>query len=254
VRTLLAILSLEGLLLLANCAAYPTSSGVETPQYPPFPSTKSILPLAIGNTWTYSLTAYDSLGRTIVPARGNLNLALPGGYGLVGDTQLVALTWQNYRDSFSEYMYTYEWDQRDSGALVVHHGDYALGHRGLYVAGWYSGTVTHLFPAEKLWLAYPADSGSTWAYAPDSSGDTASAVIMEVISTHASFFVPDAQSMAAGRFIDCYLYKETGAGYESYYYYSPDIGCVGYCRYTGDKLRETYILTGFAQGSGRSQR
>lgn len=251
-KTVLAILSLAGLLLLASCGAYPTASG--TPQNPPFPATQSILPLAIGNSWSYSLTAYDSLGNRIAPSRADLELTLPGGYGLIGDTQLVTLSWQNYNQNFAAYVYKYEWDSRDSGALVVHRGDYPQGSRGLYVVGWYRGTATHLLAAEKLWLAYPADSGSTWAYAPDSSGDTASAVIMEVISTHASFFAPDAQSMATGRFIDCYLYKETGAGYKSYYYYTPDIGCVGYCRYTGDKLRETYILTGFAQGSGRSQR
>ncbi len=117
-----------------------------------------------------------------------LKLALPGGFGLVGDTQLVALTWQNWNQTFPAYVYKYEWDSRDSGALVVHRGDYEPGSRGLYVIGWYRQDEAHLYPAEKLWLAYPADSGKTWSFNPDSAGDSASSVSMEIMSTHASFF------------------------------------------------------------------
>jgi hypothetical protein len=246
-RTLLTPLLLASLLFLAGCAAQhaPTSAG--TPQNPPFPATPSILPLATGNSWTYSLTAYDSMGRKIAPSRVELTLALPGGYGLVGDTQLVTLTWQNRNDSFTAYVYKYEWDNRDSGALVVHRGGYQLDKRGLYVIGRYLGNETHLFPSEKLWLAYPADSGKTWQFNPDSAGDSASAVTMEILSTRASFFVADPQTMTAGSFVECYLYKETGADFASYYYYNPDIGCVGYLGYSGGKLRESYYLKQFKE-------
>ncbi len=246
-RSLCVTVLLASLLVLAGCTALraPTSSG--TPQNPPFPATPSILPLAIGNSWTYSLTAYDSLGNKITPSRIELALALPSGYGLVDDTQLVTLTWQNYGDTFAAYVYKYEWDNRDSGALVAHRGNYSLDKRGLYVVGWYRDNEPHLFSSEKLWLAYPADSGRTWQFNPDSAGDPVFAVTMEILSTHAAFFVADPQTMTAGSFVECYLYKETGANYESYYYYNPAIGCVGYLNYSSGKLRESYCLKQFKE-------
>lgn len=246
-RSLCATVLLASLLFLAGCTALSAPASVGTPQNPPFPVTPSILPLAIGNSWTYSFTAYDSLGNKITPSRIELALALPNGYGLVGDTQLVTLTWQNYGDTFAAYVYKYEWDNRDSGALVAHRGNYSLDKRGLYVVGWYRDNEPHLFSSEKLWLAYPADSGRTWQFNPDSAGDPVFAVTMEILSTHAAFFVADPQTMTAGSFVECYLYKETGADYQSYYYYNPAIGCVGYLNYSSGKLRESYYLKQFKE-------
>ena len=231
--------------LLAGCASNMAPNSIGTPQNPPFPTTQSILPLAAGNQWDYSYTAYDPLGNKISPSRVNLVLTLPAVYGLVNDTQLVAITRQNYQQDFPAYVYKYEWDNRDSGALVVHRGAYALDKRGLYVIGWYRDSVTHLFPAEKLWLAYPADSGKTWAYNPDSANDSAFAVTMEILSTRAQFFVPNSSMVTGGAFYKCYLYKETGIGYVSYYYYNPDIGCVGYLNYSSGKLTASYYLKNF---------
>jgi hypothetical protein len=232
---------LAAAVLFSGCGMY-MKAPTGTPQSPPFPATPSILPLAVENQWNYSYTAYDSLGIKINPSRITLVLKLAGGYGLVNDTQLVAITWQNYQQNFPAYVYKYEWDNLDSGALVVHRGAYPLGSRGLYVIGWYRHGETHLFPQEKLWLAYPADSGKTWTYNPDSANDSASAVTMEILSTHARFFVPNPGMMTAGAFYECYLYKETSNGWESYYYYNPDIGCVGYLSYCGGKLRASYYL------------
>jgi|WetSurMetagenome_2_1015567.scaffolds.fasta_scaffold00220_24 hypothetical protein len=245
-RALGKILVLAAAVLIAGCANPTASPGGVSPQNPPFPSTPSILPLAVGNSWTYSLTAYDSLGKKLSPSPTELDLAIPGVYGLAGDTQLVALSRENYLDSFDAYVYEYEWDDRDSGALVVYRGSYLPGLRGLYVVGRYRGAQTSLFPAEKLWLAYPADSGTTWRFHPDSA-DTASAATMEILSTDAQFFAPDERAMTAGRFLSCYLYKETGPYYVSYYYYNPAVGCVGYLSYSGGRLRKSYCLKRFEQ-------
>jgi hypothetical protein len=152
-----------------------------TPQNPPFPTTQSILPLGIGNSWTYSLTAYDTLGNKIVPSSVTLALRIPGGFGLVGDTTLIALSWQNYNQTFDGFVYKFEWDALDSGPLVIHRGSYPLGSRGLYVIGWYRRSETHLFASERLWLAYPADSGKTWTFFPDSVGDSLGAASMEIL-------------------------------------------------------------------------
>jgi hypothetical protein len=225
----------------SGCTNYaPMMSG--SPQNPPFPATRSILPLSTGLTWNYSLTAYDSMGNKIVPNRIDLTLSLPGGFGLEDDTRLVELTWDNFQKQFPAYAYKYEWDNRDSGAIVVHRGAYELGKRGLYVIGWYRRTETRLFQKEKLWLAYPADSGKTWIFHPDSSDDGVPADTLEIVSTQAKFFVPDKKSITAGSFYECYLYKETNGPSVSYYYYHPDIGCVGYLRYWNGNLRESYYL------------
>ena len=216
-----------------------------TPQNPPFPKTASILPLATGNQWLYSLTAYDSAGNKINPSRVELHLSIAGGYGLQNDTELVTLDWNNHNQKFPAYVYKYEWEQADAGALVVYRDLYPLAIRGLYVVGEYKDSLTKLYKTEQMWLAYPADSGKTWIFNLDTSGDTASAVAMEILSTRARFFVPDANSMAAGAFYDCYLYKETSGGSVSYYYYNPDIGCVGYLNYSGGRLRESYFLKQF---------
>jgi hypothetical protein len=241
VRKALRFLVAAPLLLLGGCGAMYSPGGI-SPQYPPFPATSSILPLGSGNSWSYSLTAYDSLGNKIIPSRVGLALDIPGGFGLMDDTLLGPITWQNHEQVFPAYVYKFEWDKRDSGSLVVHRGTYPLGSRGLYVIGWYRRGETHLFPGEKLWLPYPADSGKTWLFDSDTSADSTSADTMEILSTHAPFFAPDPLSPSAGDIYDCYLYKESNGVLTSYYYYNPDIGCVGFLNYQDGKLRMSYSL------------
>jgi hypothetical protein len=250
-RFFFANLCVACLLALAGCAANPASTA-GTPQNPPFPRTASILPLANGNQWVYSYTAYDSAGNVMQPGNADLHLSIAGEFGLQSDTMLVTLDRSNYATKFPAYVYKFEWEEADSGSLVVYRDRYPLGLRGLYVVGEYRGSSATLYKSEKLWLAYPADSGTAWTYYPDTGVDSADAVAMEVVSTHERFFVPDPQLMTAGAFYDCYLYKESNGTGVDYYYYNPDIGCVGYCRYLGGKLRTTYILKTFSPNENSS--
>jgi hypothetical protein len=224
----------------------PAASGTGSPQTPPFPKTQSILPLAVSNQWLFSFTAYDSTGAMINPNRVDLHLGITGGYGLKNDTQLVRLTWQNSADSYSAYAYQYEWEQSKNGYLVVYRDLYPLASRGLYIIGEYRDSMPKLYPQEKLWLAYPADSGKTWQLNLDTLNDSMQTITMEVMSTHARFYFADSSSGTALSFCDCILYKETDANSVSYYYYNEKIGPIGYLQYVNGKLSVTYLLKSYS--------
>jgi hypothetical protein len=234
------------LALWAGCSLNAPMAGSGTDiGKPPFPRTKSILPLAINNSWIFSYTEYNSLGRKLIPNDINLHLSITGEYGLTLDNTLVPMNTTNYNDVFSAYAYKFEWEAPDSGYLVVYHDLYPLPKRGLYIIGEYAGGVMRLYPSEKLWLAYPADSGKTWEYNLDSAGDSSKTSTMELLSTHERFYFPNTGSMAALSFCDCYLYKKTNGNSVSYYYYNQNIGQLGYLEYVNGTLRVTYLLKSY---------
>lgn len=239
---------LIALVLEQGCSMNTMSlAGAGSPQTPPFPKTQSILPLAVSNQWIFSYTAYDSTtGAMISPNRVDLHLGITGGYGLKNDTQLVRLTWYNQSDSYSAYAYQFEWEQSNHGYLVVYRDLYPLASRGLYIIGEYQDSTPQLYPQEKLWLAYPADSGRTWQLNLDSANDSTQTITMEVLSTHASFYCADSSSGTALSFCDCIVYKETDANSVSYYYYNEKIGPIGYLQYVNGKLSVTYLLTSYS--------
>ncbi len=238
--------------LLIGCSAnYNAKMGANSVEKPPFPRTKSILPLALGNRWVFSYTEYDSLGRIINPGGKavDLHLSISGGYGLIDDSTLVPVNFDNYRDTFPTYVYQFEWEEKDSGILVVYRDLYSLQtppERGLYIIGKYENGNPRLYPSEKLWLAYPADSGKTWQYNLDSAGDSSKTSYMELISTKGRFYFPDANSMTALTFCDCCVYKETNGNSVYYYYYNEHIGQVGYLEYVNGTLRVTYLLKSYS--------
>jgi hypothetical protein len=216
--------------------------------FPPFPRTKSVLPLGNGNKWVYSATAYDSAGNKIDPSRAELHLAITGVFGLDRNNTLIKLDRSTRDSTFPCYAYKYEWENADSGLLVVYRDYYPLELRGLYVVGDYVGDSTRIYAKEKLLLSYPAADGRTWVVAPDSADSTSLPDSFETVTTTAQFFVPDAGSMTAVTSYTCLLYKETLGPTVCYYYYYPDIGCVGTLRYKNGVLRQSTILKNFAPG------
>jgi hypothetical protein len=216
--------------------------------FPPFPRTKSVLPLGNGNKWVYSLTAYDSAGSKINPGRVDLHLAITGVFGLNRNNALVKLDWTTRDSSFPYYAYKYEWENADSGLLVVYRDFYPLELRGLYAIGEYIGDTAKLYNKEKLLLSYPAADGRIWVVAPDSADSSSPPDSFETVTTTARFFVPDAGSMTAVTSYTCLLYKETLGPSVCYYYYYPDIGCVGTLMYRNGILRQSTILKKFAPG------
>ena len=76
--------------LWTGCSMNSPMSGSGTSiEKPPFPKTKSILPLALGNCWVFTYTEYDSVGNAIVAEGTDLHLSITGGYGLKNDSVLV---------------------------------------------------------------------------------------------------------------------------------------------------------------------
>jgi hypothetical protein len=219
-----------------------------SPQDPIFPRTSSILPLEKNNNWVYSYTAYDTLGKKIIPNRKDLHFSINVQYGLQNDSTLVLLNSSNYQTKFPVYAYQYEMENRAMGYIVVYRGLYPLPVRGLYIIGEYKDTVVRQYASEQFWLAYPADSGKIWSFKTDPLGDTTIEDTMEVLSTNARFYVPDNASMTSTSVYDsCYLYKQKRGNNVSYYYYNATVGCLGYQHYVDGTLRETYILKSFSQ-------
>jgi hypothetical protein len=244
-QTVLAVFFLATMSLL-QCTRNPSSPG-SSPQDPIFPRTGSILPLQKNNTWEYSYTAYDTLGRKILPNRLGLHFSIPAQYGIQNDSELVLLTSNNYHTSFQAYAYQYEMENRGAGYLVVYRDLYPLAFRGLYIIGEYDDTVIHPYGHEQLWLAFPADSGKTWSFKTDPLNDTTLEDTMEVVSANARFYAPDGSRMSGiGTFDSCYLYKQRNGSSVSYYYYNKNVGCLGYQRYVKGMMRESYILKSFS--------
>ena len=238
-------LPLALLFLYSGCSTNSLTGGSGTSvDKPPFPRTKSILPLALNNQWVFSYTEYDSTGNKIIPNNLDLHLSVSQGYGLMGDSALVKVTYSNYTTAFSAYVYQYAWEEQKSGYLLVYRDLYPLAKRGLYVVGQYRDGEAILYPKEKLWLAYPADSGKTWQFPLDSADSSFSTI--ELLSTHARMYIPDAASMTGISFYDCYLYKETNADTAYYYYFNEHIGQLGYIEYVNGQLRVTYLLKSYA--------
>jgi hypothetical protein len=244
-KPIVRYLILFAALSLLWCAAK-APNGPSSPIDPIFPKTESILPLAQGNAWTYSYTAYDSLGHMILPHRLDLHIAINAQYGIQNDTTLVLLTRYNYQTHFPDYAYQYEMEAQGKGYLVVYRSLYPLAVRGLYIIGEYNGTAIQLYPSEQFWLAYPADSGKTWQFKPDPLGDSAKVTAMQLVSTNAHSYMLEPNSMSGIAVIDsCYCYQQSNIDTVAYYYYHPKFGAISYERYIGGKLRETYILKSF---------
>jgi hypothetical protein len=219
------------------------------PSKPPFPKTGSILPLALGNRWVFSYIEYDSAGNIINPDGKpmDLHLSISGGYGIINDTGLVMITEQNFFTTFSTYAYQFEWEEQKKGFLVVSRDLYPLAKRGLYIVGDYLNGKAHLYPSEKLWLAYPAESGKKWQYSLDDSADSSQMHAMELISNKGEVPFPNPHSMTALSFYHCYIYKETIGASVFYYYYKEKMGQIAYLEYVDNKLHATYLLQSFTE-------
>ena len=105
---LLALVTL--VFFLAGCADYAPMES-ETPLNPPLPRTGSIVPLDRGNTWAYTCTVYDSAGDTVM-SRAQLDLEISDVYGRTGNSLQLLEPWV-YADTFEEYAYAYEWEQKN---------------------------------------------------------------------------------------------------------------------------------------------
>jgi len=222
-------------------AGAPTDTG--SPQHPPLPKSNSPLPLTEGNLWTYSYTVHDSAGGTLYP-RVHLQLALPRVYGRI-DSSLTRISWTTYESAYDEYVYAYEWDQWNHGALVAYRQQ-NVARRGLYLLGWYDGQQTSLYDTARLWLAYPATAGLQWktVFGQGVSADTTD---FTLVSVNARYYAADTASTGPSplSFYDCYLYKEEYDDTTAYYYYSESVGALGFVSYCGGKRCQTYQLINF---------
>jgi hypothetical protein len=172
----------------------------------------------------------------------DLHLSISGGYGIVDDTTLVRVTYSNYENSYSTYVYQFEWEEEKKGHLVVYRDLYPLSKRGLYVVGEYENGKARLYPNEQLWLAYPAERGKTWHYNVNDSADSSQGSLMELVSTEERFYFMNGSSMTGESSCDCYLYKETTGATVCYYYYNETVGPVAFLKYVDGVLRVTYLL------------
>jgi hypothetical protein len=236
--------------LIIGCAAVNSPSGGHDIHDPIIPSTPSVIPLTIGSSWEYWSTWYDTSGKIIQLANRTLMQSIPGGFVMVNDTVLQDPNngyYNNSNDNTGKYVYKLEWDNIDSGLLVRHIGSGDLNQRGLYIIGTYTHATPALYRIPVRWLAYPADKGTTYTVALPGE-DSSEVVTMQVVETAATFYAPVKNRIGASPVLfkdSCYLYKETVKSTELYYYYHPDIGCIGYLKYVNNKLVVTYILTSY---------
>jgi hypothetical protein len=213
---------------------------------PPLPSTESICPLTVGSYWEYWSTWYDTNGVKIQLSDRILSRSIPDGYLLEGDS-LISRYDNNYYSQYTkpaQYVYKYEWENLDSGLLLRHIGTGDLVQRGLYIAGEYAHANSTLYDSAVLWLTYPSTKGAVYSVRLPGK-DSSETATMEVIETAAQFYAPIENRIGASPvyFRDsCYLYKESVKATETYYYYHPKVGCLGYLKYRNGKLVTTYIL------------
>lgn len=233
---------------IIGCSS-PSSPGGSEINPPSIPSTKSILPLITGCSWEYWSCWYDTSGAKIELSNRTLKRSIPGGYILENESVLINPDNGNYYRSESDgkYVYKLEWNDADSGLLVRHIGSGDLNKRGLYIAGTYTHSTPLLYKDPILWLAYPAPKGTIYTVAFPGD-DTSEIVTMQVMETAATFYAPVKDRYGASPVLfkdSCYLYKETVKAIETYYYYHPDIGCLGYLKYVNGKLVTSYIMTSY---------
>jgi len=216
-----------------------------SPQDPPLPSTPGILPLAEGNTWTYSYSAYDSAGKPREHfSQMELTLKISGVWGLLENSTLEIVSFEADHHHYKAYVYQMEWDSRDSGYLVMHEGS-DTNIRGLYIVGTFDHGKTELFDERVFWLAFPGESSKAWNLPLGS--DTASYPKIELVSTNTPFYFGQSSQNALTpiHFRECYLFKESLDDTETFYYYHHEIGCLGYLHYENGILRKSYILTDY---------
>lgn len=214
---------------------------------PLIPSTPSIMPLNVGSEWEYLSSWYDTSGTKIQLSDRVLTRAIREGLVLENDSTLVTPNNATYYsvENSSRYVYKLEWEYVDSGLLVRPIGTGDLDKRGLYIAGVYVHMTTTLYHDPVRWLAYPAKKGTTYTVAFPGE-DSSEIKIIQVMETAATFYAPVQNRVGASPVLfkdSCYLYKETYKSSETYYYYHPDIGCLGYLRYVNNKLVTSYIMT-----------
>ncbi len=238
--------------VIVGCSS-PNASGVSEIDQPPIPSTESIVPLNIGSYWEYWTSWYDTTGEKFQLSDRTLKRSIPGGFILENDSVLVDPNTINYYttgESSGKYVYKLEWEDVDSGLLVRHIGTGDMDKRGLYIAGTYKHSTPLLYNAPVLWLAYPAKKGTIYTVAFPGE-DSSEIITMQVMETAATFYAPIRNREGASPVFfkdSCYLYKETVKSTESYYYYHPGIGCLGYLKYVNGKLITSYIMTSYTSG------
>jgi len=229
-----------GLVAILGCASDEVGSSDNFPQDPPIPPLASIIPLALGNQWTFHSYLFDTEGGAY-DSVSELKLSVPFALGLQSDSTAVLINWYNYDAYYIDYYYAYAWGgQTRNYLLSFRETDSPV--RGVYMAGWYDQVDTVLYPSPILWLEYPADPGATWQVTIDSVTTT-----MTLVATDTVLYFPNRLAGTASpvTFLPCYLYRQERGDTASYYFYNREYGPSGYQRYAGGELIRSYILTGF---------
>jgi hypothetical protein len=242
-RLLLAVIAVAAII---GCSAGVEVGGVADtePIDHPVPSTPSILPLQMHNSWTYHYTMYDSSGIPVDFPQRQLVLRIPQMYyiDISGELQPVISRDAASRDK-QPYLYCYEWDNLDSGYLVCHKGAGEVEQRGLYIAGTFNGEETELFDTFRLWFPYPAEDLSPWQV-DLTGGDSVLSTIECLGSDYDAWFDnPDSEHPSPLGFIDgCYLFRQTIADHVYYHTFHPDYGKISMRCYVNGVLIESYLL------------
>jgi hypothetical protein len=224
------------------------AGGEITPQDPPWAVHESILPLDSGNTWHYSYTEYDTTGNPDPRlSRLPLRWSITGSFGSIGDTSLVAVTRRDSSPQYDSYVFALQWSGASHAFLISYYDTPGI-ISGIYIVGEQNKGKNRLYNEKKLWLAYPADSGTQWELTLPGDSDSGQSVTMELCATDAPFYFPDSVDVPLGgvRFYECYLYKQTDGATETYYYYTEKTGALGYVQYHNGYRTRSYILRDYS--------
>jgi hypothetical protein len=232
--------------LLALCVALSIAGCMDAssdqaglPQDPPVPRIPCIIPLGLGNEWTFHDVLHDT-GTGIGDVVAVQYLSIPRAYGLRFGIGVERVSWVNEHEIFAEYYYAYHWTGQAAAPLLTFRPE--ATPPGVYVAGTVrmSDDSIAMLDTAMFWLAYPGTAGATWQTTLE--GRTHS---MGLISTDTLLYYVNRGSGGHSP-IDtarCYLYRQQSGDSTAYYFYNRAIGPLGYQQYVRGALTRSYLLT-----------
>lgn len=233
-RAVLAVLALLG--GLRGCADFGALSPIDLPP----PPLESIIPLSPGNRWEYSVSRYDSSGRQ-TRSREQAVRTVTEVFAYTPDSGIQAIHWPGEQAGMRERAYAYRWMHADAaaGVIIGYRSSQLVDTPGVYVYGEYRGAQIETYAPPRLFLAYPAQPGDTWAGADGSH--------TVCIDTNALLYFPDdySQTPSSITAYRCWHYLTAAGDSAIHTYYHKDIGLLGTVLVRDSIIRQTSILRRF---------
>jgi hypothetical protein len=233
------LLALCGALSMAGCLADASPDGAGLPQDPPVPRIPCIIPLGLGNEWTFHDVLHDT-GTGIGNVTVEQDLSIPRAYGLRMSAGVERISWVNEQEDFAEYYYAYHWTGQANAPLLTFRQD--ATPPGVYVAGTVrmSDDSVAMLDTAKFWLAYPGTAGAAWQTTLDGR-----AFDMGLVSTDTVLYYLNRRGggLSPVDTAHCYLYRQQAGDSTAYYFYNRAIGPLGYQQYVRGTLTRSYLLT-----------